>query len=263
MNRQWPWTLRVAPRSRILSASDWKGPELRPGLADCYSEPAFLGVVTLPPRQAMSQARAAAMKALELDDTLPEAHASLAQIKRDYDWAWADAEREFRRAIELNPSYADGHHFYSHYLRALGRTEESLNESKRALELDPVDPVINVHLGWNYLYAHQYDLAIGQFLRTLDLDPNFTEAHEFLGQAYEQKSMYSQAAKEFQEAVLLESNPRTLAFLGHAYAVSGRRSEAHNLLTKLQQLSKERYVSPYFIALVHVGLGANDRRSRI
>ena len=229
------------------------------GLADCYSQPAFLGVVRLSPREAISQARAAAMKALELDDTLPEAHTSLALIKTNYDWAWADAEREFRRAIELSPSYANAHHFYSHLLMALGRNEESLSESKRALELDPVDPVINVHLGWDYLYARQYDLAIEQLRKTLELDPNLWDAHEFLGQAYEQKSMYSQAVTEFRKAVLLQSNPRTLAFLGHTYAVSGRRNEAHNVLEKLQDLSKERYVSPYFIAVIDVGLGAPGR----
>jgi Tfp pilus assembly protein PilF len=126
------------------------------------------------------------MKALELDDTLAEAYTSLGLIKGDYDWAWADAEREFRRAIELNPSYANAHHFYSHLLVALGRSEESLTQSKRALELDPVDPVMNVHMGWHYLYARQSDLAIEQFQRTLDLDPNLPEAHEFLAQAYEQ-----------------------------------------------------------------------------
>ena len=229
------------------------------GLADCYSEPAFLGVVTVSPSAAMSEARAAAMRALELDDTLPEAHTSLAMIKRDYDWAWADAEREFRRAIELNPSYANGHHFYSHYLIALGRSAESLTESKRALELDPVDPIINVHLGWHYLYARQYDLAIEQFRKTLDLDPNVAQAHEFLGQAYEQKSMYSQAVTELQKALLLYSTPRTLAFLGHAYAIAGRRDDALKVREKLKDLSKQRYVSPYFLAVVYVGLSANGQ----
>src|SRR5262249_50723254 len=150
-----------------------------------YTEPAFMGLVRLSPREAMSLARPAAMKALELDDTIAEAHTSLGAIKRDYDWAWTDAEKEFRRAIELNPSYANAHHFYSHYLMALSRREESLTESKRALELDPVNLPINVHLGWHYLYARQYDLAIEQLRRALDLDPNFFGAHEFLGQAYE------------------------------------------------------------------------------
>jgi tetratricopeptide (TPR) repeat protein len=127
------------------------------------------------------------------------------------------------------------------------------------LELDPVDPVINLHLGWHHLYARQYDLAIEQLRKTLDLDPNLAEGHGFLGQAYEQKSMYSLAVTEFQKAVQLQSNPRTLAFLGHAYAVSGRRDEARNLLEKLQELSKERYVSPFFVAVFHVGLGANSQ----
>lgn len=228
------------------------------GLADSYTEPAFLGVVTLPPREAMPRAKAAATKALELDPMLAEAHTSLAYVRLHYDWEWAAAEREFQRAIELNRSYADAHHFYSHYLMAMGRTEESLTESRRALELDPVDSIMNVHLGWHYLCARQYDRAIEQLRITLELDPNIPQPHQFLGEAYEQKGMYPEAIAEFQKAKRLDNTPRTLAFLGCAYAASAQRDQARKVFDELKELSKQRYVPPYFAAVLCAGLGEKD-----
>jgi len=178
------------------------------GLADCYS---ILGtsynVASLSPSEAIPKAKSAATKALEMDDTLAEAHTSLAYIRLNYDWDWAGAEREFKRAIELDPNYANAHHWYSHYLMAMSRPEESLAESKRALELDQLDLVMNIHLGWHYIYAHQYDLAIAQFRKTLEMDPNYGLTHWYLGQAYALKGMYAEAETELLKAkYLLQQN---------------------------------------------------------
>ncbi len=229
------------------------------GLADSYTEPVFLGVVTLPPREVMPRAKAAAMKALEIDETLAEAHTSLAYVCLHCDWDWASAEREFKRAIELNRNYANAHHFYSHYLMAMGRTEESLAESKTALELDPVDSIMNVHLGWHYLYARQYDLAIEQLRNTVEADPNIPQPHQFLGEAYERMGLYPEAIAEFRKAQVRDNTPRTLAFLGWTYAASAKRSQARKVFDELKELSKHRYVSPYFFAIISAGLGENDQ----
>ncbi|MFQ5927272.1 MAG: adenylate/guanylate cyclase domain-containing protein, partial [Terriglobia bacterium] len=148
------------------------------GLADSYNT---LGsYAALPPNVAYGQGKVAAIQALELDDTLAEGHNALAWWKMDYEWDWSSAEREFRRAIELNPSYATAHHQYSHLLTAMNRTEEMLAESQRALELDPLDLIINVHLGARYYYARQYDQAIEQLQKVVEMDPNFPQAHRSL-----------------------------------------------------------------------------------
>src|SRR3989440_1087841 len=230
------------------------------GLADCYS---ILGtsynVASLSPSEAIPKAKIAATKALEMDDTLAEAHSSLAYIRFNYDWDWAGAEREFKRAIELDPNYANAHHWYSHYLMATGRTEESLAESKRALGLDQLDLVMNVHLGWHYIYAHQYDLAIEQFRKTLEMDPNFGLTHWYLEQAYAQKGMYAEAETELRKAkYLLQQNVAVEADIGYAYAASGKGAEAKKAIDELKQSSKQRYVSSYYIALIHTGLGEKD-----
>jgi len=145
------------------------------GFADCYSS--LTGTLGLTPGEAFQRARGAAMKALALDDTLAEAHTSLAFIKLLYDWDWSGSEESFKRAIELDRNYPNAHHWYSHYLMAMGRIEESLAESRRALELDPLVLILNVHLGWHYLYARQYDQAIEQLRKTLEMDPYFRQAH--------------------------------------------------------------------------------------
>jgi serine/threonine-protein kinase len=231
------------------------------GLADCYISFGFaFDFGSLPPNEAIPKAKAEAMKALEIDDTLAEAHTSLAYAKQLYDWDWSGSEREFKRALELNPNYANAHHWYSHYLIAVGRNEESLAESKRALELDPLSLIINTHLGWYYIYAHQYDLAIEQLHKTLELDPNYGLTHWYLGLAYEQKRMYPEATAEFSEAMeLLKGNLMVKADLGHCYAVSGKRDEAQKIMAELQELSKQRYVSSFEIALIYTGLGEKEQ----
>ena len=231
------------------------------GLADCYSSLGAASVVGgLPPREAMPEAKAAAVKALQIDDTLAEAHASLAQVHLLYDWDLAASEKEFRRAIELDPNYTAAHHWYSHCLLPLGRTADSLAESKRALELEPLQLVVGTHLGWHYLYARQYDQAIAQFRKTIELDPTFPQTQRYAAWAYLQKGMHAEAIVALRAALsAVGRDPEIEGELGHALAVAGRRAEALAMLEGLKQLSTTRYVSPYSIALIHAGLGDRDR----
>jgi TolB-like protein/DNA-binding winged helix-turn-helix (wHTH) protein/Tfp pilus assembly protein PilF len=231
------------------------------GLADCYSSLGASSIVGgLPPRQAMPEAKAAALKALQIDGTLAEAHTSLAIVHLLYEWDLAASEKGFRRAIELDPNYTTAHHWYSHCLLPLGRTEESLAESKRALELEPLQLVVGIHLGWHYLYARQYDQAIEQFRKTLELDPAFPQALRYAAWAYLQKGMYPEAIAALRAAHnSRDRDPEIQGELGHALAVAGRRAEALAMLEGLGHLSATRYVSPYSVALVHAGLGERDQ----
>jgi len=225
------------------------------GLASAYSTLGARG--TLSPMEAYPKVIAAATKALELDDTLAEAHHAQARVKRD-NWDLAGAERELKRAIELNGNYAEARHNYSHLLIALGRPAESLSESKRLLEIDPLDLTWNAHLGWYYLRMRQYDQAIKKCLGTLEMGENFW-SHYYLGQAYEQVSRYEEAIAEFKKAIpLLRGNPEATAALGHAYAVSGQKGEALKVLEELKEYSKHQYVSPDNQALIYAGLGEKN-----
>jgi TolB-like protein/DNA-binding winged helix-turn-helix (wHTH) protein/Flp pilus assembly protein TadD len=231
------------------------------GLADSYSSLGAASVIGgLPPRQAMPEAKAAALKALEIDGTLAEAHASLAMIHLLYDWDLAACDREFRRALELDPNYTPAHHWYSHCLLPLGRKEESLAESKRALELEPVNLVVGTHLAWHYLYARQSDQAIEQFRKTLELDPAFPQTQRYAAWGYLQKGMHSEAIAALRAALnSVGRNPQIEGELGHVLAVAGRRDEALAMLEGLSHLSETRYVSPYSVALIHAGLGDRDQ----
>lgn len=231
------------------------------GLADCYNSFGFsFDVGSLPPSDAIPKAKAAAEKALDIDNSLAEAHTSLAYTKQLYDWDWSGADREFKRAFELNPNYVNAHHWYSHYLAALGRTQESLAESKRSLELAPLDLIINTHLGWNYIFVRQYDLAVEQLRKTLEMDPNYGLTHWYLGMAYELKGMYPEAAPEFLKAIeILKGNTVVETDMGHFYAVSGRKGEAQKIIEKALEISRQKYVSSYQIALIYTGLGERDR----
>ncbi len=229
------------------------------GLADSYSSlGGLLGFFS--PRDFLPQAKAEAIKALEIDDTLAEAYFSLAEIKLKWEWDWPSAEREYKRAIELNPNYAEAHQGYGTYLEALARFAEAIAERKRAQELDPLSPYRTADVGYPFYWAGQYDQAIEQYRRGLVLDPSFFWSHLWIGEAYVEKGMHEEAIAEIRKAVALsEGNTRALATLGHAYAVSGRRSEALKVLNELKARSKQSYVSPYFIALIYAGLGENDR----
>ncbi|MEO7660686.1 MAG: tetratricopeptide repeat protein, partial [Pyrinomonadaceae bacterium] len=199
-------------------------------------------------------------KALEIDDTLAEAHTSLALIRMNFDWDWAGTEKELMRALELNANYLPAHHWYSHYLVIMGRPVEALAASKHALEIEPLDLGINAHLGWHYCHSGEYEKAIHQCQKTIEMDPNFHEAHWFLGWAYEQKGDFDAAILEFQKAVACSGgSARMLAELGHAYGRAGKRVEAESIIDELKDLSAKQYISPYNIALVLTGLGETDQ----
>jgi len=224
------------------------------GLADSY----VWGRVGLPPEEAVQRAKAAASKALELDDTLGEPHAALGQIEFTNDWDWAGAEAEFRRAIELNPNDTNALHMYSHYLLAMGRFDESYAISKRALEHDPVSPTMQLHLGFHYLTARQYDAAIQQYLQLLQIDPSYPDAHNQLAVAYRQKGMFDQSVAEYlQVETLLGMTPEQIAALKTAYAASGMRGFWLRVL-ELTETSEQSNISPYQIASYYSILDKKD-----
>jgi tetratricopeptide (TPR) repeat protein len=228
------------------------------GLADSYSQLGNYGFVL--PKEAFPTAKEFALKALEIDDTLAEAHTSLALIKTYYDWDRSGAERELKRAIELNPSYAIAHQWYGETLGIMGRPEEGIVEEKRALELDPLSLLINRDLGDEFYFARQYDQAIEQYWKTLELDPSFIQAHLNLGMAYVQKSMYKEAIAEFERELVVSPNSTgALSRLGYAYAVAGRRAEAQKVLDQLSERAKQKYVPGTDMARVYAGLGEKDK----
>ena len=228
------------------------------GLADSY---AMLGDYSvLAPREAFPRAEAAAQTALRLDDNLAEGHTSLAFVKMAYAWDWETADREFRRAIELNPNYATAHQWYASYLVMMGRFDESIREIKRAQELDPLSRIINANLGLHYYYARQFDQSFEQLKKTISLDEQFFVPHQYLGRTLIQKGMYREAVTELELARKLSNDsPEVIASLGHALAVAGRKDEARKILQELDDISRQRYVLPYFRAAVYTGLGDKDQ----
>jgi len=219
----------------------------------------FQDYAVLPPKEANPKAKAAAIKALEIDDTLAEAHASLGLSKVN-DWDLAGAESEYKRAIALNSNYATVHHWYGEgCLIWLGRFDEAIAEMKRARELDPFSLIINTDSAQVLVWSRHYDEAIDQCRKTLEMDQNFSLTHSYLGQAYVLKGMYAEGIAEFQKAVALDEAPSYVGYLGHAYAVSGRRADALKTLDELKRLSKRRYVSPFWFALIYMGLDDKDR----
>jgi TolB-like protein/DNA-binding winged helix-turn-helix (wHTH) protein/Flp pilus assembly protein TadD len=226
------------------------------GLAECYNT---LGAFQfLPPEDAYPCAKAAATRALELDDKLAEAHSSLGVVKILYEWDLASAEREFQRAIELNPQYAQAHSLYGRCLVLRDRPDAGLAQVKRAQELDPLSLVINTDLAAAFGFAGQYDEAIAQSRKVLEMDPNSWRGYERLGWAYERKGMYKEAIVAFQKAVNVSGEPRSLTNLGCAYAAAGKRKEARKLVERLQELSKRRYVSAMHIAMIYAALGEKE-----
>lgn len=230
------------------------------GLADCYGIIGAAIVGTVPSKDVAPKAEAAAMKAMEIDSSLAEAQTSLATVRLNYNWDWPGAERGFKRAIELNPSYATAHQRYSLYLIAMNRAQESIAEMRRALWLDPLSVSMNFSLGWRFYMARRYDEAIQQLRNTTDMDPTFALAHLVLGQAYEQKAEYDAAIAEIHKAMQLSPNsPPLVAALAHVYAVSGKQAETYKLLNTLKEEAKQQYVSPFYIATVYAGLGEKDQ----
>lgn len=212
------------------------------------------------PKEALPQAKAAATKALAIDDSLGEAHSALAHVIELYDWDWQGAEKEYRIALELNPNDALARDWYGEYLQAMGRNEEGFAQVRQAMQLDPLNAHFAGDLGYHFYTARQYDEAIRAFQKTLELEPNDAQAHLGLGWVYGQKKMYQEAIAELENVVSLWSkNDVPVASLGKVLGDSGRKQEARKLLEELEERSKRRYISPYLIALVQLGLGERDQ----
>lgn len=229
------------------------------GLADAYSVLGNYRYGSLPSDECFRRARAAAVKGVEVDEDLAEAHASLALVRAYQEGDAEGAEREFRRAIELDPSYATAHHWYSDFLAMLGRHEEALVEAVRAAELDPLSPIISTTVGERLFFARDYERAAERLRRTLDLDPDFIQARFFLGLVYVRQGRRAAAVEELRHARQLagEGDARVAVALVQAYALTGRKSEARRLLEELANAGAE--VSPSDMALVHASLGEREQ----
>ncbi|MEP6470858.1 MAG: protein kinase [Acidobacteriota bacterium] len=228
------------------------------GLADSYLARAFYG--TGPPREIMPKAREAATRALQIDDRLAEAHTLLADSRYLFDWDWPGAEKEFRRALELNPNYPTAHQWYANFLTVSGRASEGLTEILRARELDPLNLVLNTDVGLTYYFGGQHEKALEEYRKTLELEPNFFLALVYRGFVYLRQNRPEDAMRDFQEAHrLAEDEPDPIALLGYADGMAGRRPDAETKLKELNALSKRRYVSAFPVAWVYVGLGNRDR----
>ena len=221
------------------------------GIADCLVLLGLFGADS--PPEIMPQAKAAAVKAIELDDSLGEAYASLGQIRLIYDWDWTAAAADFQQAVHLNPMYPTAHQWHGEYLVSMGLFDRGLASLRKARDLDPLSLIINTNLGLNLYFAGQYDLAIKQLERALELEPNFFRAHLHLGMCYEQKLMYREAVAELEKARSISENSWTLAALGHCHASFGATAEAENFLDQLLELSRSQYVSCTTIAVVYAG----------
>jgi TolB-like protein/DNA-binding winged helix-turn-helix (wHTH) protein/Flp pilus assembly protein TadD len=230
------------------------------GLADTYALLGDWQYAVMIPKEAFPKAKAAAIKALELDSALGEAHNSLAFVLDGFDWDFDSAGKEFRRAIELNPGYATAHHWYAWHLSLLGRYDEAIAEMRKAENLDPLSLIINADLAELLVLAHSYDESIQQSRKTIEMDPNFALAHNQLAQAYLQKHMYDKAVAELQKAVQLSGgSPTSIANLARAYVLSGNRSEAEKLLSDLKKRSNPGYSNASEIAMIYASLGDTDQ----
>ena len=230
------------------------------GLADSYALSGDWEYGVLAPQEAYPKAKAAATRALALDDSLGEAHISLAFALQNFDWNWKDAGSEFRRGIELSPGYATGHQWYAWYLTAVQRNTEAIDEIKKAESLDPLSLIIGADLAEELLIAHRYDEAIKESQKIIEMDPRFAVAHYELGQAFVQKRLYTEAIAELAKAIESSGGSSTCTSnLAYAYAVSGRRDEAVRLLDDLKKRSNHGFSNAPEIALVYVGLNENDQ----
>ena len=214
----------------------------------------------MPPNEAGPKTREAAQKALAIDESDGGAHLSMAIVTHWYDWNWAAAESEFKRAIELNPNNWEAHTYYSWFLAPMGRNDQSIAEAKRAQQADPLSGFANFNVGGALVFARQWDPAIEQLHRAIEVDPTFWFSHCFLGRAYEQKGKLPEAIAEFQRALELEEdNAEIWSGLGHAYALSGKRAEAQKVLEHLKAVSAHNWVAPYNIAVIYAGLGEKEQ----
>jgi TolB-like protein/tetratricopeptide (TPR) repeat protein len=224
------------------------------GLSDSYNLLGLYGEIAS--EEASSFAKTAATRALQIDHGLAEAHTSLAEAHFGFDWDCVAAEREFKRAIDLDPAYPTAHHWYGNFLSALGRHQEAITEVQQARQLDPLSLVINVWLGVVLHNASKYEEAIQQYRRALELDPNFSMAHAYLALAYEQTRSFSEAIAAYEKALVLSDGHVTIkAMLGHTYAVCGMREQARQILNELETLSGRSHFCLTNVALIYNGLG--------
>ena len=229
------------------------------GIATCYCLLGGHGFELVRPSEGMRAAKEAVLEALRLDDSLPEPHAFLGVIRLKYEWDWQGAEAAFRRAIDLSPSYAQAHIFYSFYLEAMGQQKAAVREAERAKTLDPLSLSANINLGWQYLQAEQLERAKGVFDATAELDPHFWGVHWGRGHYYQRKGEYHDAIEAFQKAVDTGGgHAMPLSGLGYAYAMAGQPQEAKAVLEKLKHLSEDSFVSPSNMATIYAGLGETE-----
>lgn len=230
------------------------------GLADCYALLGSLPYNALTPSEAFPKAKVNAEAALKLDGSLAEAHVSRGYSALVYDRDYAEAEQEFKKAIDLRSGYAAAHHFYAYYLTAMGNVSEAIVERKLAVSLDPRSPLFNTSLGEAYYQARQYNASLGPNQAALSIDPHYADAVINLGRAFEQMGMYAKAQQAYQSILAFAPHdPALLALLGHLYAVSGRSAEAHMIIRQLQQMRDDRYVPSLYIAMVYTGLRDNNQ----
>jgi len=228
------------------------------GMADCYGLLGLFGYVH--PKIAFSNARIAADKAIELDDSIGEAHSSMAFVRLYHDWNWQAAESEFKRAISLAPKYATTHEWYGMYLSCMGRFNEAVAEMKRAQELTPLEPIINTLAGLPYLFSDRYEEAIAEFEKTIEIDPEFSTFFFLRGQAYIAKKEWDKAICDCEHFVSYTGgSPFALGYLGGSLGMAGRSKEALGVIDQLRDLSKDKYVSPYCEAVVYIGLGQRNK----
>ncbi len=227
------------------------------GIADAFNILGFYGF--MPPKDAFQKARASARRALQIDEHVGEAHASLGWVKTFFEWDWAGAEREYKRAIELNPHYPTSHEWYALFLGVMGRFEEALEEIAIARDHDPLSLIINSVAGVLFIFSRRYDKAIKQLSRTIEMDPTFALAHIWLGEAYMFSGRYDEAEAEFKKVLSQAPNMTyALADLGMTYGLSGQKEEARNILKQLDVIAGQAYLSMVLKAQVYIGLGMKD-----
>ena len=227
------------------------------GLADAYFR---LSNVHFPPREVMPKAKEAALRAVEIDDNLAEAHSSLGLVKVYYDHDWIGAEAEFRKALKLDPNLVSAHQRYGTYLTFMGRFEESIRHYETALDLDPFSLQINMNLATTYYLRGEYDRAINHLNKTSELEPNYMPTHFVLGSAYVQQGRLEEAIEQFQFIYKMDEEAYiALGFMGYAHALNGQRAEAETLLSILQDIADRKYISPYSLLLIHLGIGPLER----
>jgi serine/threonine-protein kinase len=231
------------------------------GLAEMHS---LMGAIMVPPHEIYPRAKSEAQKALALDETSAEAHCAMAEVELFYNWDFAAAEKQFLRAIELNPNYVESISGYSGYLKVRRDYTQEIAQARRGRDLDPLSAFANMELGEAYYHARQYDQAINQITKTFEMDPHLVGfAYHVRARAYEQKKMYAEALADSQKWVdAFHDDPQAVSSLGRIYARMGSKAEAQKMLDKLQEISRHRYVSTYWTALVYVGLGDKDQAFR-